>query len=71
MGKRVKESPLDEALDKADMSGADLAEQLGVTAPEVSRWRRGSFKPLPATQCRIAELLGVSVESLWPTEGES
>lgn len=72
--KRIKESPLDEALDDAGMTGAALAEELGVTVSEVSRWRRGRVTPWPQMQARIAEILSkasgceVGVDRLWPSE---
>ena len=74
MSKRICESPLDEALDEAGITAAVLAEWLGVTVSEVSRWRRRRVTPLPHTQKRIAEELvnaGVSwasPERLWPEE---
>jgi transcriptional regulator with XRE-family HTH domain len=72
MPKRIMESPLDEALDTAGVTGGQLAERLGITASEVSRYRRKKVTPLRAMQERIAKELScvpwVSVASLWPRD---
>ena len=69
--KNTKTTPLDDALWAARCTGYQLAQRLGVNESQVSRWRRGVNIPVLATQRRIAELLSVSTESLWPPEGEA
>jgi len=69
MPKRIMESPLDEALDAAGITGAQLAERLGISVSEVSRYRRQRVTPYSAMQDRIAaELPGWNVERLWPED---
>lgn len=62
-------TPLDDALSKDGRTNEWLARQLNVNVTQVSRWRRGVNIPTGANRRRIAKALGVSVESLWPSEG--
>ncbi len=41
-----------------------LAGRLGVAKSTVANWERGDRLPLPRTQQRLADLVGVSVETI-------
>ena len=45
------------------MTQADLAEKMGITDKAVSKWERDLSYPDIASIPRLAEILGVSVES--------
>ncbi len=45
-------------------SQPDLAQRLGVTQGAVSMWERGRGVPRPKYQQRLADLFGVSVETI-------
>ena len=49
---------------KAGLSQSELAAQLGVTNKAVSKWENGKAKPSTDTIRKLANLLGVSVETL-------
>lgn len=42
-----------------------IAEALGVHQPAVSRWLSGRVIPRPETMAHLAEVMGVSAESLY------
>ncbi len=43
----------------------EIAEALGVHQPAVSRWLSGRVIPRPETLAHLAEVMGVSAESLY------
>ena len=49
---------------KAGLSQSELAAQLGVTNKAVSKWENGKAKPSTDTIRKLANLLGVAVETL-------
>lgn len=51
-------------LQRADMSQADLAAELGKTRAAVSAWITGRAEPRDETKARIAEILGTDLASL-------
>lgn len=56
------------ALAKRQMSGADLERELGVSRSVYSQWNTGKTNPSKKRLVKIAEILGVSVESLLPDD---
>ena len=62
----VRRVRLGEALKRMGWDQVDLAERLGVDHSTVSRWVAGKSIPRLNRALRIAMLLGVSVEALWP-----
>lgn len=55
------------ALDEAGMSAAVLARKVGVAVKTAERWIAAEGRaPHPETRMRVAEVLGVSADSLWP-----
>lgn len=52
-------------------TGRWLAKQLGVHHTQISRWVNGRSIPTTGNRRRIAKALGVTVESLWPSEEAS
>lgn len=64
-GVRVNEA-LKAALDSADVSPAVLARRVGVDVKTVRRWVSTGRPPHEETRMRVAEVLGVSADSLWP-----
>jgi DNA-binding XRE family transcriptional regulator len=59
---------LSEALQKADMTQAELARRIGGHQPDVSDWCNSKCQPPGRTMIQIAKLLGTTVESLWKPE---
>ena len=50
--------------EKANLTQKELGEKLGVTESYISQYERGKRVPKPDTLTRIAEALGVSIETL-------
>ena len=48
----------------AGLSQTELADQLGVTNKAVSKWKNGKSKPTTQTLRNLADLFGISVETL-------
>lgn len=48
----------------ADMTQAELAEQLGCTQKDVSRWERGQVKPGVDTLRALSKVFGVTMDSI-------
>lgn len=48
----------------ADMTQAELAERLGCTQKDVSRWERGQIKPGVDTLRSLAQVFGVPMDSI-------
>lgn len=58
---------LREALAEAGMTAATLARRVDVAVKTVERWLADTARvPHPETRMRVAEVLGVSADSLWP-----
>jgi transcriptional regulator with XRE-family HTH domain len=55
---------LQQALDRADMSGRSLAGALGLTAAAVSKWLRGRTTPSPETVARAERVLDLDPGAL-------
>ncbi|MBO0610694.1 helix-turn-helix domain-containing protein [Myceligenerans salitolerans] len=53
------------------LSVADLAQRVDVDPKTVDRWLRQGRKPHPRTAARVAEVLGVTADELWPPVGAS
>jgi uncharacterized membrane protein YbaN (DUF454 family) len=75
VSRSANRTPLAEALWEADRTGRWLARKLSVQESQVSRWCRGRAIPTLARQEAIVAVLvelglSVSVESLWPSDGE-
>ena len=45
-------------------SQQELADQLGTTPLNVSRWERGSHVPFPVFRAKLSELFGIPLEEL-------
>ena len=61
---RGNESPLTQARMAAGMTQGQLAEAVGCTQKDISRWERGHNAPNAANLARIAQALGCSMEQL-------
>ncbi|WP_327300355.1 helix-turn-helix domain-containing protein [Streptomyces goshikiensis] len=60
-------SALRTALAEAGMTRTELARRVGVAVKTVDRWLAAPERaPHPDTRTRVAEVLGVSADSLWP-----
>lgn len=55
---------LNEALDMRNMSAADLARESGVSEPNISRYRKGEFRPKDQQMTKLASVLGVATDWL-------
>lgn len=64
MRKSLNIPALDDALIKAGMNQAGLAEKLNVSREAVSKWMKGESFPAPAKLLRIGMLLGLAFEQL-------
>ena len=53
-----------QAREKAGLSQAAVAEQLGVTAPAVCQWEKGKTSPKMPMLRKIAKLYGCTVDEL-------
>lgn len=49
---------------KLEISGSDLAKDLGVTRQAVSRWEIGISRPNGETAAKLADYFGVTVDEL-------
>lgn len=61
---RGNDSPITRARLAAGMTQGQLAEAIGQTQKDVSRWERGVYKPRAEVLIRIAGTLGCSIEDL-------
>lgn len=48
----------------ADMTQTELAEKIGCTQKDVSRWERGQVKPSAETLRALSKVFGVSMDSI-------
>jgi transcriptional regulator with XRE-family HTH domain len=55
--RRAFSTALQETLDKARISGRELARRLNLSQAGVQQWLRGKTAPRPATVARVEELL--------------
>ena len=55
-------------LDEQGRKSRWLASQLGLAESTIWAWRTGHSTPPKNMQKRVAEVLGVSVDDLWPDE---
>lgn len=60
-----------ELRDERRMSQDALAKQLGISTNTVSRWETATYKPSIADVQKVADLFGVRLSSMLPTEEES
>ncbi len=58
---------LQEARQAAALTQQGLGELIGVAGPHIARWEAGSVMPRVDTALRLAAILGVTVEEIWPT----
>ncbi len=57
------------AMNRKNLSGAQIARALGVGEAVVSHWKHGRFYVPKKHQHRVAELLGVSIDELFDERG--
>lgn len=62
---------LGEALDKKDMSAADLAKELGVSPKQMSRLFRGDVDPRVGDIMKWARILNTKVKTLLEDDGKN
>ncbi len=58
---------LREARLAAGLTQGALADRMGVPGPSIARWEAGTVMPRVDTALRLAAILGVTVEAVWPT----
>jgi transcriptional regulator with XRE-family HTH domain len=63
IGNRIRE-----LRDEQRMSQDALAKQLGISTNTVSRWETATYKPSIADIQKVADLFGVRLSSMLPTE---
>lgn len=68
--KRGNNSPITRARMAAGMTQGQLAEAIGQTQNDVSRWERGVYAPRTAVLIKIAGVLGCPLEDLLDTGRE-
>ena len=61
---RGVKSPIASARMAAGMTQGQLAEAIGCTQKDVSRWERGTHAPRVETLAKMAEALGCSIDNL-------
>ena len=61
---RGAKSPITAARLAADMTQGQLAEAVGCTQKDVSRWERGVYSPRVDVLVKMAEVLGCSIDDL-------
>lgn len=59
-------TPLRSALDRDPRTLREIADVIGIQDSHLNHYARGTRRPLLANAERIAEALGVPLESLWP-----
>lgn len=52
-------------------SQEEISVEVGVPQPTLSRWERSTLCPSPEQRARLAEVLGVTQEFLFPTDEEA
>lgn len=67
----MKHTPLKRLLFERGIKQEWLAQQTGLPANTISRIVNGRSEPTLRTARAIARVLGVSIEELWPEDGES
>lgn len=63
---RVPKTRLAEILENEGRTQSWIARRLGVKRQQVGVWVNGAYEPVPATKKQIADLLGRTVDELWP-----
>lgn len=59
---------LQEAREAGGLTQQDLAEQVGVTQPQIARWETGEREPRVRVAVRLAEVLGTTANAIWAVE---
>lgn len=66
IGQRIRSARL-----RADLKQAALAQQIGVSRTSLTAWERGWHAPAVANLYRLASAVGVSLEYLLGSEGDT
>ena len=61
---RGAKSPITAARLAAGMTQGQLAEAIGCTQKDISRWERGVYSPRVDVLAKMAEVLGCSIDKL-------
>lgn len=65
----VMNNKLEQIMKDKDITSADLSKLTGLTVMTISNARRGKGITLASAQM-ISEVLGESIETIWPTKNE-